>query len=167
MPSSSAPSSPFPSPASAHDWLCHPDGSACPDGCAATPDPARLHAYESLSGLENYRVTLRMLFSQRLVLAGVAHRVRVRVGIYRAPDGSAAPGVMLEVAPELPAHFENGFLTGAYRVIPAKERFDASARNKLGELGAYVPVYPPVEELVPVVRALVEEARAAASQVLA
>ena len=31
--------------ARAHRQLCHADGSECPDGCDAAPDPAALHQY--------------------------------------------------------------------------------------------------------------------------
>jgi len=29
----------------AHSWLCHGDGSKCPDGCDSPADPARLELY--------------------------------------------------------------------------------------------------------------------------
>lgn len=32
--------------AMAHDFLCHPEGAACPDGCDLGADPGRLEAYE-------------------------------------------------------------------------------------------------------------------------
>jgi hypothetical protein len=29
-----------------HNWLCHPNGERCPDGCDAAPDPERLAIYQ-------------------------------------------------------------------------------------------------------------------------
>lgn len=34
-----------------HNWLCHGDGSECPDGCSAAADPLRLELYQSLRQL--------------------------------------------------------------------------------------------------------------------
>lgn len=32
-----------------HNWLCHPNGEACPDGCDIRPDPKRVRVYNTFS----------------------------------------------------------------------------------------------------------------------
>ena len=32
-----------------HNWLCHPNGEVCPDGCDIRPDPKRVRVYNTFS----------------------------------------------------------------------------------------------------------------------
>ena len=34
-----------------HNWLCHPRGEPCPDGCDAPADPVRLRVYTRWLGI--------------------------------------------------------------------------------------------------------------------
>lgn len=35
-----------------HDWLCHPNGEECPDGCEVSADRERLDAMIKANGIE-------------------------------------------------------------------------------------------------------------------